>query len=242
MLSISHRAQKKTREIRQELEEVCPKQWMINDVRHDWAVHWDDIDQTRLNPNDTKIYCFACISLVPPRISLSLFATYLVDSPLSITDVQLWARCSTTEISSSYSLFWNTWFNILSSTCSSFSSYLNCFKSRRTLSYTMLGTDFCSKSSKYSVMDLGWVTRTYLNALTFYLISYRLIDHSRVIFILRLIVVSVSEAINCPHELEWSNQENRWALAGETLLCRAKFWPSNLYLGYTGGSILFMHL
>ena len=87
---------------------------MIDDVRHDWVVH--DINQTRLNPrNDAKIYYFARISLIPPRISFNPFATYLVDFPLSITNVKLWVRCIVYKPHSSNEL-----------KCIDFTVHLNC--------------------------------------------------------------------------------------------------------------------
>lgn len=48
--------------------------------------------------NNTKIYYFAQISLIPPWISFSPFATCLVDSPLSITDVFTEVHLSLTVI------------------------------------------------------------------------------------------------------------------------------------------------
>jgi hypothetical protein len=87
-------------------------------------------DRMRLNAcpaiNHIEMCCFACISPVPPRIPLNPFVSYGIDHPLSSPAVWLTTRCLAVELFSSYCLFWNTWFKLLSGTCYGLSEYMDC--------------------------------------------------------------------------------------------------------------------
>ena len=191
----------------------CISSWLIGQydvIRRSWMSH--TIHQHSLEHPDS----------IPPWIPFDLFASHGNYSPLSTPVLWSTIYCVAGELFRKYCLFGNTWFNFLSGTCHGLCCYLDCLQLKGSSFIMILCTNIHNKYSKYSTIDLGWVTETYLYTLTLHLSSTDSWTIPRWYLCFTWIGMLVSIATNSPHELELSNKENMWV--GKTLTYRMKFW------------------
>jgi hypothetical protein len=105
------------------------------------------------------------------QILLIPFVFCGIDSPLSTPALQSTARCVTVELSLSYCLFGNAWFNPLSRASYGLTSYLDGLQLKGTLHTIILYLYLYTTVRYRSPVGLVWVTAFQVNILTPHLSS-----------------------------------------------------------------------